>query len=338
MEEPTRHPDADAILARLSQEGITTLYHFTSFDNIYSICHRGCLYSKELLEEFGILASIDSGGDSLSFSLDKANGNWNKVSLSFSPYTPMAYRTKRRKNLCYFCISPEIATLQGVIFTDTNANRNDHNRRTGLDGLDLVHFQIIRSMTRIDKETWKRFVQAEVLIPWQVPLRFVQRIAFVSQANVEEAQRLCYRLTHPPFEVDKRLFTDSRGEPPENIHFPYVEHLHFFDEGHPASSMLYLDQGAMNIYSRSEHPFLRVALTLRLILGTEIYLRLYSLDHPTEALVWEQHEPSDPILYPKPFHIRTYNIPTEKLTPGRYLFECYLDKIRRASYLFYLTE
>ncbi|WP_376795594.1 DarT ssDNA thymidine ADP-ribosyltransferase family protein [Thermogemmatispora sp.] len=50
------------------------------------------------------------------------NNNWDKVSLSFTPYTPMAYHVKRRRHLCYLCISPEVAALQGVIFTDTNAN------------------------------------------------------------------------------------------------------------------------------------------------------------------------------------------------------------------------
>jgi hypothetical protein len=336
-EEPPRHPDASAMLARLYQEGVTALYHFTSIDNLPSICERGFLYSKDLLSQIGILEFVDCGGNEFSLSLDKRNDNWDKVSLSFSPYTPMAYHAKRQKHLCYFCVSPEIATLQGVIFTDTNANRSNHRRGVGLSGLDLVDFRIIRSLARADKETWKRSIQAEVLIPRQVPLSFVQRIVFVSQASMGEAQRLCHHLAHPPFQVDKRLFADSPGAPQGHILFPYVEHLHFFAEAHPVSSMLYLDQEVKNIYSRSAHQLLRVVLTVRLIPGTEITLTLYRQDQPGQGPVWEQQQPPSFVLNFRRFYQMNYTISTKELQPGRYLLECYLDKVRRASYLFDLS-
>ena len=32
------HPDAAAILSRLTQEGVNALYHFTSVENLPSIC------------------------------------------------------------------------------------------------------------------------------------------------------------------------------------------------------------------------------------------------------------------------------------------------------------
>jgi len=82
----------------------------------------------------GTLPSIDSGGDALSHSLDLRNDNWDKVSLSLTPYLPMAYHRKREQHLCYFVLRPEIVALAGVVFTDTNAARNDHKRGEGLQG------------------------------------------------------------------------------------------------------------------------------------------------------------------------------------------------------------
>ncbi|SRR6266705_5150330 len=87
----SQHPNAQAILSRLKQEGITALYHFTNVENLPSICQMGALYSKQMLEEQGLLSTLVTGGNSLSHDLDHYQSNWNKVSASFTPYTPMAY-------------------------------------------------------------------------------------------------------------------------------------------------------------------------------------------------------------------------------------------------------
>ncbi len=71
MEALPRHPDADAILARLRKEEISRLYHFTSVNNLPSICKAGSLYSKALLSLHGILDSVDCGGDNRSLWLDR---------------------------------------------------------------------------------------------------------------------------------------------------------------------------------------------------------------------------------------------------------------------------
>src|SRR5258708_8650083 len=82
------HRDADAILSRLKQEGVTALYHFTSVKNLPYICSERALYSKTELMARGMLSNIDTGGNDLSLSLDQRNDNWNKVSLSLTHYTP----------------------------------------------------------------------------------------------------------------------------------------------------------------------------------------------------------------------------------------------------------
>lgn len=135
---PPLQPDATAILARLKQEGITTLYHFSCVENLPRICQMGALYSKRILEERGLLPTIVTGGNPLSHNLDRYHGNWDKVSLNFTPYTPMAYGRKREQHLCFFLVDPDVAAWSEVIFTDSNAAKNGHRRGQGLVGLGNV--------------------------------------------------------------------------------------------------------------------------------------------------------------------------------------------------------
>jgi hypothetical protein len=64
------HPEAQAILARLKQERITALYHFTNVENLPGICRLEALYSKQILESRGLLSTVITGGNPLSHSLD----------------------------------------------------------------------------------------------------------------------------------------------------------------------------------------------------------------------------------------------------------------------------
>jgi hypothetical protein len=100
------HPDAQAILTRLQQEKIAALYHFTNVENLPSICQMGALHSKQILEEQGLLSTLATGGNPLSHSLDRRQSNWDKVSLNFTPHTPMAYNKKRGQHLCFFIMVP----------------------------------------------------------------------------------------------------------------------------------------------------------------------------------------------------------------------------------------
>src|SRR5260370_14339668 len=176
------HPDARAMLARLKHEGITALYHFTSVENLPSICHTGGLYSKQMLEDAGKWPCPVPGGEGPSHSLDRTIGNWDKVSLSLTPHTPMAYRRKGKVHFCFFIVHPEVATWLGVVFTDSNAaGTTNQLRGKGLTGLNNIKFDFIRSTSRPgDREGWKRHVQAEVLVPDRIPFTYVSEVAFVS--------------------------------------------------------------------------------------------------------------------------------------------------------------
>ncbi len=219
------HPEAAAILARLQHEGVTALYHFTSVKNLPYICREQALLSKENLITKGIWSHIETGGNDLSLDLDQRNDNWNKVPLSLTPYLPMAYYRKRDQHICYFIIGPEVAGLSGVVFTDTNAASSTHNRGQGLKGLNYINFGVIFSLTRGDKDTWKRYIQAEVLVPESVPFEYITQIAFVSNASMKYAEKLCGSSPHPPFSIQKRLFADSQRAPEGAVNFPHVIEL-----------------------------------------------------------------------------------------------------------------
>lgn len=102
------HPDVNAILARLKQERINALYHFTSVENLLNICEMQALCSKKMLEDEGRWPPPIPGGNTLSHSLDRYNGNWDKVPLNLTPHTPMVYGKKRKEHLCFFIINYEV--------------------------------------------------------------------------------------------------------------------------------------------------------------------------------------------------------------------------------------
>src|SRR5262245_40068630 len=123
------HRDATEILRRLRQERMTTLYHFTSIRNLRAIREMNALCSKAFLETAGCWPCPEAGGNNLSHNLDLVNGNWDKVSVSFTPHTPMIYHRKRASHICFFVLKVEVAAYAGVIFTDRNAAKIQNQRR-----------------------------------------------------------------------------------------------------------------------------------------------------------------------------------------------------------------
>ena len=202
---------ATNILRKLDREGIQSLYHWTSINNLPGIAQRQAICSKQTLENSELWPLPEPGGNRLSHDLDQREGNWDKVSLNFTPYTPLAYHRKKQYHLCFFVIKVEVAIWQGVLFTDTNAASYAHQRGNGLDGLNLVNFDAIRANPRPgDREGWHRPVQAEVLVPDKIPLEDVEKIVFVSEASLAEGARLWGEFNQPLFEVDRQYFVDDK--------------------------------------------------------------------------------------------------------------------------------
>ena len=171
------HPQAKAIETMLYKNGVRAFYHFTDVHNLPLIAECAGLWSKAKLEEKDLLSRIITGGDNLSLDLDRQLGNWDKVHLYFCPHTPMAYRKQQEKHICYLKIDPKIALIKGVIFTDTNATRtrNKHQRAEGIEGVNLIDFNIIKLTLQKGPQPWDarwhKKVQAEVLIPDEIPLK-----------------------------------------------------------------------------------------------------------------------------------------------------------------------
>lgn len=216
---PTLHPQSSTIWERLNRARIEALYHFTNVMNLRSICETEAICSKLTLESLGRRPFV-YGGNELSHSLDRRHGNWDKVSLSLTPFTPMVYHKKRASHLCFLVIRPEVATWLGTIFTDTNATNNDQRRAEGLNGLSLIDFREINATPRPQDVNWKRKVQAEILVLDRIPLAYVSEIAFVSQSSMTNAERLCQFLNHPKFVVKQKLFSDSHIR--DNVDFPHI--------------------------------------------------------------------------------------------------------------------
>lgn len=208
----------------LAKYGIRKLYHFTAIDNLSIIAKCGGLWSKQKSERAELLANrIITGGNELSLNLDRRYGNWDKIHLYFCPNTPMAYRVQQNfggrdpqsAHICYLIIDPTVAMWKGVYFTDTNATENEHKREQGLDGLKLVNFRTIRAHLGKrwveQKQQWHKNVQAECLVPNEIPLEYLRGVSFISSASLSEGERLWGRANHPPFDVSENLF--HRGFP-----------------------------------------------------------------------------------------------------------------------------
>lgn len=318
------HPDAPAIRMRLRQEGISALYHFTSVENLPGICQMQALCSKKILEEARDFPTA-TGGNLLSHSLDQQWGNWDKVCLSFTPHTPMAYHKKKEQHLCYFLISPEVATWQHTLFTDTNAASNGHQQKGGIAGLNLVQFATIKSIP-FGVPGWHRGVQAEILVLDRIPFIDIAHIAFVSQASLDYAKQLCSTLVHPPFLLKPQIFTDAPKASPKAIQFPYIEDLFLIDpkyDEEKLQDMIYLSQIKRNEFSKKEECAI---IFMQAPPETQIQITLTQMS---------THTHTEPIVCSKNLSFykrtRTQKINLNSLPLGKYSITCEIANVRWAS-------
>ena len=327
------HPDAATISARLVQERITAPYHFTSVENVPGICRRQALCSKEMQENEGCWPPPVPGGNTLSHNLDRYNGNWDKVSLSFTAFTPMAYHKKRGEHLCFFVVDPVVATWSNVIFTDSNAAATTAQRRgEGLEGINFINFEAIRSIPRPwDREGWVKPVQAEVLVPHDIPFSHLTKVAFVSKASLLHAERLCDSTLHPLFVVEENLFTDSPKATSASIGFPFIDQLALSDTKIDPN-MLYLIYPQKNIYSKKSDKDIYLTAVLKAIVGTQVSIYLHSIDRPKSAqdlIGTIEFNKSD-------WYLIQESIALDALSVTKYLIEIFLGKVCRASIAFEL--
>lgn len=210
------------ILKFLEKNKIHSLWHFTDIRNLPLIYELQGIRSKKYLEENGYLDRVYCGGNELSHNLDKSLGNWDKISLNFTPHTPMAYRKKREAHLVFLEIDIEVATFEDAIFTDCNATRirNCQLREKGFEGLKNVKFDIINGLPNPGDQKWKKYVQAEVLVPDFIPLTRIKAVHFISHASKQYGEFLIGK--NRKFHINKKTFADIYYNK-WTVQFPYLQ-------------------------------------------------------------------------------------------------------------------
>jgi len=151
-------------------------------------------------------------------------------------------RAPRSAHICYLIIDPNVALWEGVVFTDTNATKttNGQKRGQGMGGLSLVDFDTIKAHLNKQwvepKQRWHRNVQAECLIPNEIPITYIKGIVFISEASLREGTRLWGNVDHPLFSIEKNLFStdlalvNSFTLTSQNVTKDNVDSIRFQDE------------------------------------------------------------------------------------------------------------
>jgi hypothetical protein len=313
------HPDARRIAQRLSRERITALYHFTSIENLDLIRQMGGLCSKQVLEDAGQWPPPEPGGNELSHNLDRYNNNWDKVSLNFTPHTPMAYRKKPGSHLCFFIVNTDVACRSGVVFTDSNAaSTGNQQRDEGLSGLNLVNFGAIRSRPQPwDRDGWVRPVQAEVLVPDRINLSDVLKVCFVSQASLEEGQRMWGNHQSPAFSVEPRCFSDT--PPSIGLNFSHLKSILMTDAKVDKDNVDDIPSGK-NRFSRATCQRITVLASVHAIAGTQAQITW----QPAGVVEQEEFEKSSEYWH-------WPSLPIRQLPDGKCSVEYRLGGIRWAT-------
>lgn len=173
---PSKSKDAVEIAQHLANNQITYFYHFTSRKNLALIKQRGGLYSWRHLERQSWSIPV-AGGDSLSRQLDSKYGLDDYVRLSFCEDHPMSFRLRQKgEDIVLLLISPKVAQLSGVLFSDRNAADKSHKRDGGMIGLRLVDIAATkrRYLSKTDPDFGPH--QAEVMVPRHVDLKYILNI------------------------------------------------------------------------------------------------------------------------------------------------------------------
>jgi hypothetical protein len=308
---PSLHRDALEISTRLQHEEVAAFYHFTHVRNLPGICQVQSLCSKQTLEDMGRWPPPVPGGNTLSHGLDRSRGNWNKVSLSLTPHTPMIYHLKREQHLCFLVVDSSVATWSGVVFTDSNAASTNHRRGEGIIGLNNINFNAIRSLPRPgDREGWVIPVQAEVLVPDTIPFEFISKIGFISKASMAHVERLCG--SQSKFSVDRRLFLDSHSPFQKIPNFPYVVDLVLTDATVDENNVD-LSYNHKRNYSRNHSNRVTVIASVRTQLGTKAEVR-WLPNGVTETIQFDRGD-----LYKHWPHISLSDLPNGECSVEYYL-------------------
>jgi hypothetical protein len=111
-------------------------------------------------------------------------------------------RDPRCAHICYLVIDQEVALWDKVVFTYTNAANFELGilvgfRDYGLKGLKLIDFEAIRKYQEGKWVERLMDVQAECLVPDEIPLSYIKSIVFISEASKKYGEYLWKKSGNP---------------------------------------------------------------------------------------------------------------------------------------------
>lgn len=188
-----RRKDYEEFEKVLKKYNISRFYHFTDRDNIESIIKNGGLFSYGDCIRRGIRINRP-GGSELSHELDYKQNLQDYVRVSICKKHPMmftAIQDERIVNPVLLEIDTDVLFIEGNIFSDKNAVRNDANKGTSFVDFSKIHFNTVIQRSQFDvEEDEQEYYQAEILVPHHIPLHYILNITGfqVKESEKEEAQ------------------------------------------------------------------------------------------------------------------------------------------------------
>ena len=200
--------DPAVIANYLNKYDILHLHYLTHIDNVPSMLANGIMSFKKV-KSLGLLHYDISDNYVQARREHRSIPNINRsihsyVPLYFATQTPMHYvithsdKTKKhhsiisQDNIVFLDINAQsIFQTPGVFFTDGNAASHDTAFYTNLADLDKLNWQNINhpcSYPQGYDPEWRRTKASEVLVPDNIPPKYISRIVVFSQ---ETATKLC---------------------------------------------------------------------------------------------------------------------------------------------------
>lgn len=160
----------------LSKKRINCFYHFTSRKNIEYIKQLGGLFSLRFLEEHYLDVPCKNS-DLLPYSMRMESKLNDYVHLSFCKDDPIINILKRRfEDIVILKISPEVALLRYVLFSNMSPSDEQHIHGKGLDVLHSINYEAIHNKYICNSSQLSKFKQAEVMVKTFVPLKYILNI------------------------------------------------------------------------------------------------------------------------------------------------------------------
>lgn len=192
-----RRKDFEEFKQILGKYHISKFYHFTDRDNIESIIKNGGLFSYGDCVRRGIRINRP-GGSELSHELDYNQNLQDYVRISICKKHPMmftAIHDERIVNPVILEIDTDVLFIEGNIFSDKNAARNDSNKGTSFDDFNRIHFNTVIQRSQFDvEEDEQEYYQAEILVPHHIPLHYILNI---THFQVKESEKGVTQIKRP---------------------------------------------------------------------------------------------------------------------------------------------